>query len=363
MVDIFKILNVAKLNIDPAQVQLAIKFLPILVILLVVTVLAKHTINHFKLKPEQKRKEFDVHADIVGVLEKIYLAYYRKGHKLEKRYPKKADVHVTDTRGLNAWKISARSDSHLKQGDIGRITIHRYSVWRHEDRARISALIAAWWFNLYFYALEGKQTAPLRYTLNITKLGTIRRICLDTLKIAGLGYLANTVSKGNIDLTHLLTKKERIEHEHRDIAHIEHEEIEKVKALAQKEEIAFGKAEDIHKVAKSKIRHIQDIIHLGKKELALLKKDLHIRKEIGTEKTRNDYEALLRDILRLEIIVTWLQTNVNVGRQDKEKQKELRQKLDEFEHIILDVSSRLPHMDMILEKGTALRPVSQAEFY
>jgi len=335
-----------------------------LIIVVIVAVLLKSLYNHYKLKPEEKRKGADIHADIVGILEKIYLAYYKKGIKLDKKYPKSSDIHVLEHKvyGINAWLIRPKSPHHIKAGDVGKILVHRLFIWRKEDRTRVSALLAAWWFNLYYYATKGESLEPLKYTINMTKLPALRRICLDTLKFAGIEYLADPKAATTIDVVKLLTNDQKIEHEHRRIAGIEHGDIAAIKALREKEEFAFGKMSDVHKVGRSWTRHFDDLIHLGKRQLRLLKEDLKIRKELGEARANAEYEALLQDILRIEVIVIWLQTNVNVLRTDKARQKELDEKLNDFERLGLDVSERLKHLDRILEMGSSLKPVHESAF-
>jgi hypothetical protein len=329
-----------------------------LIIVMVAITFLRHAYNKHKLKPEEKRKGADIHADIVGILEKIYLAYYKKGIKLEKKYPKIDDIHVLEhnKRFIYAWLITPKNPHHVKAGDVGNIFINRYSIWSKEGRTKIAALLAAWWFNLYYYASRGESLRPLN---NLSKL---RRISKDTLTFAGVEYAAEINSPGSIDIVKLLTKDQKIEHEHRRIARIEQEDIEAIKALRAKEEFAYGKMSDVHKVGRSWIRHGKDLIHLAKRQLRLLEEDLRIRKQLGEAHANSEYAALMNAVLRMEVIVPWLETNVNVNREDKARQKELDDRLNEFERLILDVSERLKHLDTILEQGSRLKPVHESAF-
>lgn len=322
--------------------------IPIILVLFVLSLFLKHLYDQRKLKPMEKRIGADLHTDIVGVLEKIYLAYYRKGFKMTKFYPKKEDIIITPRRHLlNSWLVRPKSSSSIKKGDVGRIYVHRAYMWIKEDRLRVAAKLAAWWFNIYFYTIENKPLGFFNYAINPWKLPHIERACDDTLKFAGLEYLAKPISRGNIDHITLLTNHEKIEEEHRRIAKIGVKDLRDIDRLRAKERLAFGKTEEVHHVATAEIRHIQDLIILGKKELELLKKDATLIKQIGTSQSANQ-EALERYVMRLEVILPWLQMNVGVKRQDKEQQRKLQEYLKEFEAIVLDVPVRLEHIDDIL---------------
>jgi hypothetical protein len=155
----------------------------------------------------------------------------------------------------------------------------------------------------------------------------------------------------------------KIEHEHRRIARIEHDEIQRIEELRKEDERAYGTMADVHKVGKAMIHHLNNLMHLGRKQLRLLKEDARIRQELGEANADSDYNALLQDILRMGGIIDWLQSNVNVMRGDKKMQKELDRRLEEFDRLVLDVSSRLRHLDMILELGDRLEPIPESAFH
>jgi hypothetical protein len=356
--DLTKIIDIS----DPGQLALLLKIFPILLALLFISTIVKGLYNHAKLKPEEMRKAADLHTDVIGVLEKIYLAYYKKGEQLKKAYPRKEDIHILEHKkyGINSWIVIPNSRQHIMEGRAAKIYAYRYHIWRQEDRVRISALIAAWWFNIYYYTTKNQSIDELKYRVNPMKLGTIRRRCVDTLKVAGIAYLAEPTSRGNIDVVKLLTNNERIEHEHRRMIGLEEEDLRKLKVLEEKEKLAYGKPEAVHKVGLARIRHMQDLINLGKKQLKLLQKDESIRTQLGEGKADTDYEILDTDIKRLEVILVWLQTNINLKRGDKEQQRILEERLNEFEKLILDVATRLKNLDTILEYGGKRKMPGQA---
>jgi hypothetical protein len=332
---------------------LLFQVIPIIFILFVLSLFLKHVYDQRKLKPIEKRIGADLHTDIVGVLEKIYLAYDKKGFKIKKYYPRKEDILIIERRHIgNAWLVRPKKAHNIRNGDVGKIYVHRAYIWMKEDRLRVAAKLAAWWFNIYFYTIENKPLGFFDYVFDPRKLPHIERACDDTLRFAGLEYLAKPISRGNIDHVRLITDHDKIEEEHRRIAKIGVEDLRKIRRLRAKESLAFGEPEQVHHVAMAEVRHVQDLIYLGKKELDLLKKDATLRKQLGTSQSANQ-EALERYVTRLEVILPWLQMNVGVKRQDKEQQRKLSEYLKEFESIVLDVPVRLEHLDEILSGRSA----------
>lgn len=347
--DLARLLDTSKL----ATLSKLYSAIGILIIAFFALLILKYVYHHVKIKPKEKAVGNNLQVLIAGFLDRIYDAYKSKGIKLDRFYPKSASIHIRErkTFGMNAWLLRPNKPEQVKQGDIGRIFVERLFIWRKEDRIRIAALLAAWWFNVQYYTVEGKPLGPLSYTINPSKLPKLRRMCMDTLKFAGIHEAAEPSSAGSADVVKLITKADKEETEHRRIAQIEHEDIIQIERLVEKEQMQLGKPHDVHKTAKVMDTHIAHLIMLGHEQVKLLKNDAGIRKALGEEKCEAEYRTLLEDIARLETYIDWLQKAKESDRQDPAARKELAQRLKLFDQTVIDVSSRLMHLDQMMEGG------------
>lgn len=341
-------------QIGPGGMTKIYRAIGILAIAFFAILILKYIYHYTKIKPKEKAVGNNLQVLIADFLDRIFDAYKAKGVKLDRFYPKNPSIHIREgkTFGINAWLIRPSPPDKVKQGDIGRIFVERLFIWRKEDRVRIAALLAAWWFNIYYYTLEGKPLGPLSYTMNPSKLPRLRRMCMDTLKFAGIHEAAEPSSAGTADIVKLITRAEKEETEHRRIAGIEHADILKIEQLIAKEEERLGKSHDVHKTAKVISAHMSHLILLGHEQVKLLKHDADLRKQLGEDKCEADYKTLLEDIARLEMCIDWLQKAMQADRQDIASGKDLAQKLKLFDQTIIDVSSRLFHLDQIMEAGS-----------
>ncbi|MBT5021826.1 hypothetical protein HOK51_06215 [Candidatus Woesearchaeota archaeon] len=334
------------------KLELFADILPILfwvIIALIALMFFQHWYGKKKIEPFSGGKISDFHTLIISTLNKIYAAHHKKGLELKKVYPKLEDIKAATHKiyGINSWIIEPNNSKEIRKGNIGKILVQLDYIWLHEDRIGVAAIIAAWWFNIYLYTLKNESVKPLTYKINISKLGSIRRICNDTLKFAGLGYLINIKSKHNVDFVHSLHKKSQIEQDHRRIAHIEEQDIQAAQEATEKIINLKGK-KDIHKIALFRIDHIKDLIKYGKKEVELLKEDL--KKRTDLKQKQADLADLEHVIGLLKEIVVWIEKYIHLAHTDKQLEEKLSVKLKQFETVILEATRLFNNLDKILEK-------------
>jgi hypothetical protein len=317
-----------------------------------------------KVHPESEKRNKDLHTLIAHFLKIIYDTYRKKGHKIKEVYPKTEDIHIAEKKihGVYSWLVKPSKDpEEIKQGKVGTILAERLAVWSHHNRIRVAALTAAWWFNLYFHALQGESIKELKP--GMLRLGSIRNKNLEVLQLAGLEHYAKETEKGRVDLVNWLRKREKIDKKHREVMKIEEHELEAIKKLRLEDEQKNGKMLDAHKIAEARADHLKRLIRLAEKQLPLLKKEIaalekveeheqsrKAKKELATLK--EDQAELEKGIPRMHSYAALFEQHVRERKgADKKAQEELKSGLVLIENLIFDISSRLRHINQILEQG------------